>query len=105
MRKLRLDFGALRVESFDTRARGEGSGTVNGYESYPYGCLPPSGSIDCETDTDGNNTCAGATCDASFLGSCNCGGTLACPRDSVDYTYCFKDASCVNQCFPTGPGC
>jgi hypothetical protein len=105
MKKLRLDLGALRVESFATRAGGEGRGTVQGHESYPNQCFPPSGSLEPEIDTCAYNTCAGNTCYYSCNGTCNCGGSLGCPQYSVDYTYCEKDASCVNQCFPTGPGC
>jgi hypothetical protein len=105
MRKLRLEIDALAVESFDTHAVAEGAGTVRGMASYPDGCFPPSDSQDPFLDTCGYATCAGNTCWYSCNGTCNC-GTVGCPPpESAGYTYCMKDNSCINQCFPTGSGC
>ena len=101
MRKIRLDVDALRVDSFDTAAGAESQrGTVRGH-SYPDACFPPSGSDDPFLDTCGYATCAGDTCWYSCGGSCGCGGTVGCPpQESAGYTYCMKDASCLNACFP-----
>ena len=104
MNKLKLSVDSLRVESFEV-VRGETErGTVRGHESYPNGCFPPSGSDDPFLDTCHYATCAGNTCWQSCNGTCNC-GSVGCPAYSQDYTYCEKDASCINQCFPTGAGC
>ena len=104
MQKLRLDPDDLRVDSFaPADERGE-DGTVFGH-SYPNGCFPPSDSDDPFVDTCGYATCAGITCSQSCNGytctGCGTGGTgpsLNC--ESAGYTYCFKDVSCMNQCFP-----
>ncbi len=103
MKKLRLEMDELRVESFATDAAAGEAGTVHGH-SYPNACLPPSGSDEPFVDTCGYATCAGDTCWQSCGGSCNCGGSGWCqPQESAGYTYCFRDASCVNACIlPTG---
>jgi hypothetical protein len=104
MKKLRLEMDALRVESFSTDAAAREAGTVHGH-SYPNGCFPPPGS-DPFLDTCHYATCAGDTCWYSCGGSCDCGGGSAgCPpQESAGYTYCVKDASCVNGCFPPPTG-
>jgi hypothetical protein len=102
MKKLKLEIDALAVESFDTFVAPDGEGTVRGLESYPNGCFPPSGSVDPAIDSCAYATCAGDTCWQSCNGTCNCGGSAGCPQESAGYTYCFRDPSCLNQCFPTG---
>jgi hypothetical protein len=103
MKKLKLDADELRVESFDTRAMEAGAGTVRGL-SYPNQCDPPSDSLDPGFDTCQYATCAGATCWQSCNGTCNCGGgSGGCQPYSAAYTYCEKDASCINQCDPITP--
>jgi len=103
MGKLKLDPEALRIESFAPEGEGHGRGTVHGHYSYPMGCWPPSDS-DPALESCGYNTCAGVTCEQSCNGyTCACdggggGNTLQC--DSAGYTYCIRDASCVNACHP-----
>ena len=106
MRKLRLDPDALRVESFAPASDGrDGRGTVRGH-SYPNGCFPPPDS-DPMQDTCGYNTCAGNSCWQSCNGytclGCDGGGGSNTQCESAGYTYCLKDASCLNGCFPTPP--
>ena len=98
MKKLKLDVDALAVESFDTRAAESGAGTVHGHISYPNGCHTPPDSY---PETCDYATCAGNTCWQSCNGTCNCGGTAACPQ-YTDYTNCEQWPSCINQCHPTG---
>ena len=105
MKKLKLEIDALAVESFDTHAMLGGEGTVRGLESYPNGCFPPSDSVDPAIDSCAYATCAGNTCWYSCNGTCNCGSAGCQPQESAGYTYCLKDASCLNGCFPTGPDC
>ena len=106
MRKLRLDPEALRVETFVPEHGRGGPGTVYGHDSYPNGCLAPSGS-DPAFESCGYNTCAGITCQQSCNGytcTCDCGGgTPACPSSGP--TNCVEMQSCVNQCIPTGLPC
>ena len=84
MRKLRLDPDHLRVETFSPARDGTGqAGTVQGYYSYPNGCLPPSDSNDPAVDTCG--------CDPV-------GSQQQCESDG--YTFCLKDMSCLAQCIP-----
>jgi hypothetical protein len=103
MRKLRLDPDDLRVDSFSpVREDGVRQGTVYGHYSYPQGCWPPSDSNDPAVDTCGFGTCAGMSCWESCNGyTCGCdpAGSLQC--ESIGYTYCMKDVSCINQCHPT----
>lgn len=106
MKKIRLDLDGLAVESFATATDFPRAGTVAGHGvdgvSYPIACDSPSDSVDPAVDTCGYGTCAGVTCWESCNGSCNCGGyTAGCQQESAGYTYCAKDASCVNQCDPT----
>ena len=106
MKKLKLEIDALAVESFDTHAVAESGGTVRGMASYPDGCFPPSNSQDPFIDTCGYATCAGNTCWYTCGDTCGCGVTVGCqPQESAGHTYCIQDYSCLNQCFPTGPGC
>jgi len=103
MKKMRLNLDQLAVESFATAQDGEAErGTVRGLQSYPIACWPPSDSQDPNIDTCGYATCAGDTCWESCNGTCNCGGSAACPpQESAGWTYCLKDPSCLNQCLPT----
>jgi len=103
MRKLRLDPDHLRVETFSPARDGTGqAGTVQGYYSYPNGCLPPSDSNDPAVDTCGYATCAGDSCWQSCNGyTCGCdpvGSQQQCESDG--YTFCLKDMSCLAQCIP-----
>jgi hypothetical protein len=104
MRKLKLDPNQLRVESF-LPVHDEGQhGTVYGHYSYPDGCLPPSDSNDPGLDTCGYATCAGNSCWQSCNGfTCGCGPGGSTQCESIGYTFCMKDESCVNQCLPTPP--
>ncbi|HEX8696587.1 MAG TPA: hypothetical protein VF746_29475 [Longimicrobium sp.] len=106
MRKLKLEIDALRVESFAPVAEDDSrGGTVHGH-SYPNGCFPPSDSQDPYLDTCGYATCAGnscwQSCNGYTCGGCDPGGSAGCFPESAGYTYCLKDASCINQCLPTG---
>jgi hypothetical protein len=107
MKKMRLALDALAVESFATERASAGSGTVHGRgmdASYPIACDPPSDSMDPFLDTCQYATCAGSTCWQSCNGTCNCGGGSAgCGTASAGYTYCWKDASCIEQCDPITP--
>lgn len=103
MKKIRLDLNALGVESFDTVPAADSRGTLLGHEiqnSQINACLPPSGSMDPFLDTCQYATCAGDTCQLSCNGTCNC-GSAGCVPLTAGYTYCPKDASCVNLCHPT----
>jgi hypothetical protein len=100
MRKLRLDLDHLRVESFSPARDSTGrDGTVHGHNSYPQGCFPPSNSNDPWLDTCGYATCAGNSCWESCNGytcGCNPAGSQQC--DSVGYTFCLGDKSCIAHC-------
>ncbi|HET7229473.1 MAG TPA: hypothetical protein VFJ16_05690 [Longimicrobium sp.] len=105
MRKLRLDPDHLRVESFSpVRDDGGQSGTVYGHYSYPQGCWPASDSNDPMVDSCGYATCAGMSCWQSCNGyTCGCDPVNSAQCESIGYTYCMKDESCINQCHPTPP--
>jgi hypothetical protein len=85
MLKLKLEVGALRVESFDTTAEGRGArGTVRGnIDLSDYGTCPPIDPLPPDY-TENLAVCASAgTCAVSCNGSCNscyscygtCGGS------------------------------
>ncbi|HSU15676.1 hypothetical protein [Longimicrobium sp.] len=100
MRKLRLDPEELRVETFVPSGGRDGQGTVYGHYSYPNGCFPPSDS-DPALESCGYNTCAGITCQQSCNGyTCGCDPVGSAQCDSIGYTYCIKDMSCMAQCLP-----
>jgi hypothetical protein len=100
MRKLRLDPEELRIETFAPDAGARAPGTVHAH-SYPAGCYPPP---DSSPDTCDYATCAGLTCAQSCNGytcvGCGGGGGGSSQCESAGYTYCLKDASCLNGCWP-----
>jgi hypothetical protein len=93
MRKLKLDLDQLTVDSFDTEARAERSGTVFGEQCTCYTNCSCPGCPTCDASCNGTcNTCnasCNGTCDASCNGTCDiyCGGT------QYDYT-CRNIGTC-----------
>jgi hypothetical protein len=66
MKKLRLDFDDLHVESFATANAGESQGTVNAHASFRNSCNPAN-------TCDYHETCGGwDSCFVTCIGSCPC---------------------------------
>jgi len=79
MKKLKLDVGALRVETFEPAAAAGARGTVMGRVTYSceHFCNELAGTEDPVQDTCDHATCAGASCGFTCNATCGC-GTAGC---------------------------
>lgn len=97
MKKLKLDFQDLTVDSFSTEPVEESKGTVVGRDTHPW-----TQGWDCQSYGD---TCYNTGCNTGLTSTCGTAGATDCPGQSECGAYTQDQGNtCVGSCTDVG-GC